>query len=138
MIIRLMVIISTLLLRKTRSWNCSFISWISKKKQPLLFLKGPIILLMMPKIKFYFLKPRKRPLFTWTTIAFIFSPRVTLVAKNYAVGWWNKNKVLYATPFEIREWNNNQENLISRFGEVVIGLGQLSKITKFFLRQKTV
>ncbi len=89
--------------------------------------KNKILLLETQKKDLYLLE-QPLPLF--------FSPRVTLVAKNYAVGWWNKNKVLYATPFEIREWNNNQENLISRFGEVVIGLGQLSKNNEILFATK--
>lgn len=89
--------------------------------------KNKVLLLETQKKDLYLLE-QPLPLF--------FSPRVTLVAKNYAVGWWNKNKVLYATPFEIREWNNNQENLISRFGEVVIGLGQLSKNNEILFATK--
>lgn len=77
------------------------------------------ILLLETKKKDLYLLEQPLPLF--------FSPRVTMVAKNYTVGWWDKNKVLYATPFEIREWNDNQEKLISRFGEVIIGVGQLRK-----------
>lgn len=77
------------------------------------------ILLLETKKKDLYLLEQPLPLF--------FSPRVTVVAKNYTVGWWDKNKVLYATPFEIREWNDNQEKLISRFGEDIIGVGQLRK-----------
>jgi hypothetical protein len=89
--------------------------------------KNKILLLETQKKDVYLLE-QPLPLF--------FTPRVTLVAKNYAVGWWNKNKVLYATPFEVREWSNNQENLISRFGEAVIGLSQLSKNNEILFATK--
>lgn len=89
--------------------------------------KNKVLLLETQKKDLYLLE-QPLPLF--------FSPRVTLVARNYAVGSWNKNKVLYTTPFEIREWNNNQENLISRFGEVIIGLGQLSKNNEILFATK--
>ena len=89
--------------------------------------KNKVLLLETQKKELYLLE-QPLPLF--------FSPRVTLLAKNYAVGSWNKNKVLYATPFEIREWDNNHENLISRFGEVIIGLGQLSKNNEILFATK--
>ncbi len=89
--------------------------------------KNKVLLLETQKKELYLLE-QPLPLF--------FSPRVTLIAKNYAVGNWNKNKVLYATPFEIREWDNNHENLISRFGEVIIGLGQLSKNNEILFATK--
>ena len=86
------------------------------------------ILLLETKKKDLYLLEQPLPLF--------FSPRVTLVAKNYTVGWWDKNKVLYATPFEIREWNDNHEKLISRFGEGIIGVGQLRKNNEILLATK--
>ncbi len=86
------------------------------------------ILLLETKKKDLYLLEQPLPLF--------FSPRVTLVAKNYTVGWWDKNKVLYATPFEIREWNDNHEKLISRFSEGIIGLGQLRKNNEILLATK--
>jgi hypothetical protein len=77
------------------------------------------VLLLEAQGKSLYLLEQPLPLF--------FSPRVTLVAKDYVVGQWDKNSVLYATPFEIRKWEDNKENLISRFGEAIIGLGKITK-----------
>lgn len=50
------------------------------------------------------------------------SPRITSVATDYSVGRWDGNSLFYATPLEIRRWDNNQENLIGRFGEPIVDL----------------
>ncbi len=56
----------------------------------------------------------------------LFAPRLTAVAKNYTVGRWQNNTITYATPFEIRNWDDNHETLISRLGEPIIGLSRLA------------
>lgn len=81
-------------------------------------IKNKILLLETQKKNLYLIE-QPLPLF--------FSPRVTLVAQNYSLGHWNKNSVLYVTPFEIRKWEDNQDKLIARLGEAVIGLELISK-----------
>lgn len=50
------------------------------------------------------------------------TPRLTLVAQPYAVGRWAGARLLYATPLEVRQWEDNQEKLVARFGEPLVDL----------------
>jgi hypothetical protein len=56
-----------------------------------------------------------------------FTPRLSLVATDYAHGRWESNELIYTTPFEIRSWRNNQATLISRFGETITDLAKIQK-----------
>lgn len=47
-------------------------------------------------------------------------PRITAVAQPYIVGRWTGETLLYATPLEIRQWDNNKERLIGRLSETII------------------
>lgn len=48
------------------------------------------------------------------------APRITAVASSYTTGRWTNDTLLYVTPLEIRQWNNNEEKLIGRLSEAVI------------------
>lgn len=91
---------------------------------------------VLPAGKYHFLPEKNKVLLLETTnrdlywieqpLPLFFSPRLTAVAKDYSVGRWQGDSLLYATPFEIRQWNNNNEKLVSRLSEPVIGIATLA------------
>jgi hypothetical protein len=91
---------------------------------------------VLPAGKYHFLPEKNKVLLLETTnrdlywieqpLPLFFSPRLTAVAKDYSVGRWQEDSLLYATPFEIRQWNNNNEKLVSRLSEPVIGIATLA------------
>lgn len=64
------------------------------------------------------------------------TPRLTLVAQPYAMGRWADSTLLYASPLEVRQWSNNQERLLARFGEPLVDLVLLPQRQTMLLASK--
>lgn len=54
------------------------------------------------------------------------TPRITAIAQPYTVGRWADETLIYATPLEIRQWNNGKERLIGRLSEPIIDVTLIS------------
>ena len=67
-------------------------------------------------------EPRSRNLYVIEQPLPLISPyRVTRIANDFSLGHWEDNKLMYATPFELRLQEGNAEaRFISRLGENVI------------------
>lgn len=65
------------------------------------------------------------------------APRLTIVAENYKVGRWSNDTLIYATPLEIRQWDNNKEQLVGRLGGTIIDVALIPNRQALLIATKT-